>query len=170
MCSLCFYAFLWATNNPPNLYLWLQEGQIYKFSKMPISGIVSQSVTLISVLAQLVFRLYVHFKIDEKTNEIFTTKTILISTFTTIFPYLFRLIDEDIFGDVKLETILPLVWITSMIFLAPLQMLTCHKSARKYFLSRHPKLLMILNKASFTKRQNRGTKRVHFSSNVTEIV
>ena len=95
-------------------------------------------LTLLSLILQITFRLYLYYSVndfnEEESNDIFKTKTLLIMLlFYVIAPIFRRLLSQS-----STQFLLPFFY-TGQLVTIPLSIILTHQNTRNYFFSKYPK-------------------------------
>ena len=135
--NVTIIAFLSFINALP-LFVYVLNGK--NFDRTIIPDIIAQFFTLGSILSQLFFRLYLHYKMNtkEKSTEVLSTKIVLAIALVYIATTIFGIIFGITIGGV--------IFFLSKYFLLALFTLFSHEAIRQQFLVKYPKLKEIISK------------------------
>lgn len=136
--NVIIIAFLSFINAPPLFVIVLNGGT--NFDRNMVSDVIAQFFTLGSILCHLLFRLYLHYKMNtrEKSTEVLSTKIVLAIALVYI--------ATSIFGIIFGITIGGVVFFLGKYFLLALFTLFSHEAIRHQFLVKYPKLKEIISK------------------------
>ena len=171
--NVTIIAFLSFINALP-LFVYVLNGK--NFDRTIVPDMIAQFFTLGSILSQLLFRLYLRYKMNtkEKSTEVLSTKIVLAIALAYI--------ATSIFGIIFGITIGGVVFFLGKYFLLALFTLFSHEAIRNQFLAKYPKLKETIQKmvdapvvnenvpssiSNFSTQQSSSQRQISNDSNIS---